>query len=334
MYIPSHFSVTDHQSIHDFVRAHAFATVISTVDGMPCASHVPLVLQTSVEGDRLLGHVARANPHWQAWASDQQLLVIFHGPHSYVSPTWYASGPAVPTWNYMAVHATGTVSLLDDPAATLAALVGSYEAAPLPAELMPPAFVDKLSAHIVAFEIRVEQWEGKFKLSQNRPAVDQAQVARALIARGEAELAQAMPASAVPAAATGLNHLTLAVSDVQRAVQFYVAGLGAQLHAQWDGGAYLTVGPQWLCLSLDPARASSIDSDYTHIAFGAAAAQFAQLCQRLLNCGAREWKANRSEGESFYFLDPDGHQLELHVGDLASRLAACRSQPYAGMIFA
>lgn len=333
MYIPSHFSVTETQSIHDFVRAHAFATVISTVDGMPYASHVPLVLHTGADGDRLQGHVARINPHWQAWSDDAQVLVIFRGPHGYVSPTWYAAGPAVPTWNYMAVHATGTVSLLDDPASTLAALIGSYEAAPLSAELMPPAYVEKLSAHIVAFEIRVDRWEGKSKLSQNRPQVDQAKVARALAARGEAELAHAMQTADAPAAATGLNHLTLAVGDVNRAVRFYVAGLGAQLHAQWDGGAYLTVGAQWLCLSLDPARIHSASPDYTHIAFGVAAAQFAELSQRVLACGAREWKANRSEGESFYFLDPDGHQLELHVGDLASRLAACRNKPYAGMIF-
>ncbi|WP_229709118.1 fosfomycin resistance glutathione transferase [Silvimonas iriomotensis] len=140
-----------------------------------------------------------------------------------------------------------------------------------------------------------------------------------------------------PAAApqvSGINHLTLAVTDVARALRFYVEGLGARLHAQWDGGAYLTVGGQWLCLSLDADRAAHrTTTDYTHLAFSVTPADFAPLCARLAASGAPSWKDNRSEGDSFYFLDPDGHRLELHVGDLASRLASCRVRPYAGMQF-
>jgi catechol 2,3-dioxygenase-like lactoylglutathione lyase family enzyme len=136
---------------------------------------------------------------------------------------------------------------------------------------------------------------------------------------------------------TGLNHLTLAVTDLERSVGFYTGLLGLKLEAQWDGGAYLSLGGLWLCLSLDPARdIRNIEpqpADYTHYAFSIAQAGFAPFCARLRAAGVDEWRKNKSEGDSFYFLDPDGHQLEIHVGDLASRLAACRAQPYAGMRF-
>jgi catechol 2,3-dioxygenase-like lactoylglutathione lyase family enzyme len=134
---------------------------------------------------------------------------------------------------------------------------------------------------------------------------------------------------------TGLNHLTLAVTDVERSAGFYTELLGLKLEAQWDGGAYLSLGGLWLCLSLDPARAIAQQAaDYTHYAFSIAQPDFAPFCARLRAAGVDEWRKNKSEGDSFYFLDPDGHQLEIHVGDLASRLEACRAKPYAGMRFA
>ena len=133
---------------------------------------------------------------------------------------------------------------------------------------------------------------------------------------------------------TGLNHLTLAVTDVERGVGFYRDLLGFRLHAVWDGGAYLALSDLWLCLSLDPARAATAaGADYTHYAFSIVQRDFDVFRARLRATGVAEWRTNRSEGDSFYFLDPDGHQLEVHVGDLASRLAACRARPYAGMRF-
>ena len=120
----------------------------------------------------------------------------------------------------------------------------------------------------------------------------------------------------------GLNHITLAVADMVPAVDFYTHGLGFELAKQWEGGAYLTAGELWLCLSLDPAARRTPHLDYSHLAFDVAGEDFAALRDRLLALGARSWKDNRSEGESFYFLDPDGHKLEIHVGTLASRLAA------------
>ncbi len=129
------------------------------------------------------------------------------------------------------------------------------------------------------------------------------------------------------------NHLTLAVTDLARSFHFYTAVLGLQAHARWDAGAYLGASGVWLCLSLDPTRTQAEAPDYTHYAFGVSHEAFAPLVAQLHAAGVLEWKSNRSEGESFYFLDPDGHRLELHMGDLHSRLAACRATPYAGMVF-
>ena len=120
----------------------------------------------------------------------------------------------------------------------------------------------------------------------------------------------------------GLNHLTLAVRDVGRAVAFYRDVLGFHVAKTWPEGAYLTAGPLWLCLSHDPETRSAPHPDYTHVALDVAAEDFAAVADRITGSQATIWKDNRSEGESLYFLDPDGHKLELHVGTLESRLAA------------
>lgn len=133
---------------------------------------------------------------------------------------------------------------------------------------------------------------------------------------------------------SGLNHLTLAVCNLERSLHFYTTVLGAQCHARWDQGAYLDIGALWLCLALEPSRTPPPLRDYTHFALGIAAEDFARFVAQARALGVQEWKTNRSEGDSFYFLDPDQHQWEVHVGDLRSRLAACRAQPYAGMRFA
>jgi catechol 2,3-dioxygenase-like lactoylglutathione lyase family enzyme len=132
---------------------------------------------------------------------------------------------------------------------------------------------------------------------------------------------------------TGLNHLTLAVSDLNRSLTFYRDVLQLHVEARWDAGAYLSLPGLWLCLSLDPLRKSEPNPDYTHYAFSLSAADFPLFVQRLKSANVAQWRDNRSEGASFYFLDPDGHKLEVHVGDLASRLAACRQKPYADMRF-
>jgi len=122
----------------------------------------------------------------------------------------------------------------------------------------------------------------------------------------------------------GLNHITLATTDLPRAIAFYTGALGLTLEHQWQRGAYLSAGNLWFCLSVEDHV--TLAADYTHFAFDIAAEDYAATCARLEKHGAQEWKANRSEGDSFYFSDPDGHRLELHVGDLASRLAHISQQ--------
>lgn len=132
---------------------------------------------------------------------------------------------------------------------------------------------------------------------------------------------------------TGLNHLTLAVVDLSRSVEFYLALPGFKLAARWEAGAYLSLGDLWLCLSLDESRVSEQPTDYTHYAFSVAQDDFEAVTACLRRLKVTEWKSNSSEGHSFYFADPDGQRLEVHVGSLASRLEQCRRQPYAGMEF-
>ncbi|MCH8497372.1 MAG: fosfomycin resistance glutathione transferase [Marinobacter sp.] len=123
----------------------------------------------------------------------------------------------------------------------------------------------------------------------------------------------------------GLNHLTLAVSDLDRSLSFYRDLLGFQAHVCWAQGAYLSLGELWLCLSVG---AVDCRGDYTHIAFDIAAEDFQRFAAALRSAGVREWKQNCSEGDSLYFLDPDGHQLEAHVGSLDTRLKALIHKPY------
>lgn len=120
-------------------------------------------------------------------------------------------------------------------------------------------------------------------------------------------------------AVRGLNHVTLAVTDVQRSVCFYRDRLGFRLRALWTEGAYLEAGPLWLCLSQDDHAAGRPHPDYSHLALDVDADTFSALAGSLAGC-ADLWRDNRSEGDSLYFLDPDGHRLELHVGSLQSRL--------------
>ena len=129
---------------------------------------------------------------------------------------------------------------------------------------------------------------------------------------------------------TDLNHITLAVADVERSLLLYRDVLGCTVRAVWPDGAYLEVGSLWLCLSRDDAAGSRPHPDYTHLAFSVAEADYEALSGRLRSeCVI--WKEDRSEGSSIYFLDPDGHKLEIHVGTLETRLSHYRRHPPEGM---
>ncbi|MEM0953411.1 MAG: VOC family protein [Pseudomonadota bacterium] len=123
---------------------------------------------------------------------------------------------------------------------------------------------------------------------------------------------------------TGINHITFAVADLERSLRFYRDTLGCAEVYAWSGGAYLDAGGTWLCLSVDAS--ASGNSDYTHVAFDVAPEDFKTLSARVIESGAELWKDNVSEGDSLYFCCPDGHRLEVHVGDLQSRLAAITSR--------
>jgi transcriptional regulator len=202
MYIPTAFRADDRAALYDLIERHGFGTLVSVVDGEPFATHLPFVLDRS--RGVLLGHVARANPHARALAG-AAALAIFQGPHAYVSPSWYATAPVVPTWNYAAAHVYGTASLLDEPRLVelLQRLVRQYEAGrerPWAMDL-PADYMAKMVRAVVGFEVPLTRVEGKFKLSQNRPAEDRAGVIRALAAGGaaERELAEFMTRFAPPA---------------------------------------------------------------------------------------------------------------------------------------
>lgn len=126
----------------------------------------------------------------------------------------------------------------------------------------------------------------------------------------------------------GLNHITLAVGDLEQSLMFYTEVLGFKGHVKWNKGAYLSLGELWLCLALDPP---DVSSDYTHYALDIAADKFDVMANRIVQAGVKQWKQNKSEGQSLYFLDPNGHKLELHVGGLAQRLGSLKQKPYAGL---
>lgn len=127
---------------------------------------------------------------------------------------------------------------------------------------------------------------------------------------------------------TGLNHLTIAVRDLETAFAFYKEVLGFQPLMRHAKGAYFLAGDLWFCLEFDPATRVEALPEYTHFAFSVAPADFQEMLDRISEAGAKIWKVNSSEGESIYFLDPDGHKLEIHVGSWKSRMAALRKNPW------
>jgi transcriptional regulator len=191
MYIPKAFCEDDLTTLHALMQNDSFATLITQHDGVPFASHLPLLLRPE-EGPygTLVGHMARANPQWRDFDATREVLVIFQGPHAYISPSWYEVHPSVPTWNYAAVHAYGTPQLIDDSATLyelLHALVHTYEA-PMPqpwAFDLPADYVHNMMQGIVGFTMRISRLEGKCKLSQNRSLGDQKRVTVALEKQGD-----------------------------------------------------------------------------------------------------------------------------------------------------
>jgi transcriptional regulator len=195
MYVPQSFRISDEAELEGFMQRFDFATVISAPPAGLMVSHVPVVVRRGAEGLVLEGHVARANPHWKVMDGVLPSLVIFNGPHAYVSPTWYASAPAVPTWSYAVVHAHGRLrarpekEFLETVVARLTARYEDRRARPWRLEDTPPEFRDGLLSAIVGFEMAVERIDGKYKLGQTRPAEDRAATVAGLEAEGTGEAA-------------------------------------------------------------------------------------------------------------------------------------------------
>lgn len=166
------------------MRANPFAILISTIQDGPFATHLPLFVRESEEKLVLRGHVAKANPHWQYLEQQPQCLTIFHGAHSYISPTNYTARESVPTWNYAAVHLYGNARLMstqEDLMTMLHELMNTFEPAYRQQwEDLGEKYRENMLRQIVGFEIEVTKLEGKFKLSQNRTRQDQSNVIASL----------------------------------------------------------------------------------------------------------------------------------------------------------
>ncbi|MED1900329.1 transcriptional regulator [Bacillus thuringiensis] len=169
MYIPKYFAIQDEEMKYEIMEQNSFATLFSQHNGEPYATHLPLLLNR--EPLTLHGHFARPNEQWKDIGT-QQVLAIFQGPHSYISPSWYETNNAVPTWNYVAVHVYGELEIVEDEKTlvdSLQDLVSKYEDPESTYSLndVDPNYMGGLSKGIVGFKIKINKIEGKAKLSQN-----------------------------------------------------------------------------------------------------------------------------------------------------------------------
>ncbi len=189
MYIPRHFEVTDDDQIIAFIEANGFGQLISSVQGKLFSSHIPFLL--SSDKQKLVGHLAKQNPQ-HSDIDTQSVLVTLQGPHAYISPSWYRS-PGVPNWNYQAVHIYGVCQVFDDREKLkklVESLTGKYESSfQVPWQ---PIYKASMLGAIIGIEITIDEIQGKFKLSQNRPAKDKQRVIEQLSKSGSINLARAM----------------------------------------------------------------------------------------------------------------------------------------------
>jgi transcriptional regulator len=184
VYIPEFNRQEDRSTILAFMRANPFAILVTTAEGVPFATHLPLLVDESGEHVVVQGHMARANAHWKSMKESEESLVIFHGPHAYVSPSLYEIQESVPTWNYAAVHVYGQPTLFSDEEflkATLHRMITTFDSSYLAQwPELSEQYRSRMMKHIVGFEIRAKRLEAKFKLSQNRTKGEQARVIQCL----------------------------------------------------------------------------------------------------------------------------------------------------------
>jgi transcriptional regulator len=182
MYVPGHFAESDAAKLSRLIGENGFGLLVTVTERKPVASHVPFLYEK--ERNVLLAHVARANPQWQHFSNDADVMVVFQGPHAYVSPSWYRA-PGVPTWNYAVAHVYGRARALEDAAALkgiVEKLTAKYESHY--EKPWTPAYDPRMLNAIVGIEVAITEVQGKFKLSQNRPADDRAAVIERLDSSG------------------------------------------------------------------------------------------------------------------------------------------------------
>lgn len=193
VYLPPAFTEKRPDVLLEHIERYDFGMLVTHGAAGLVASHIPFLIKHDGERLHLHGHLARPNPQLGDLARGGEVLAIFHGPHAYISPNWYTTGPSVPTWNYVDVHAYGTVQLVEDAEwlrRFLVRLSERHEARNPVAWRMqdlPEAYVETMLKGIVGLDIAITRLEGKYKLSQNRPAADRPRVIAALEAQGYPE---------------------------------------------------------------------------------------------------------------------------------------------------
>ena len=175
------------EDLNEFIRQNSFGILISSVDGKPVATHIPMYL--SDDGKTLTGHIARANSQWKNWNTSLEVLSVFQGPHTYISSSWY-DHENVPTWNYIAVHVYGKIRIIENEEllASLKSLVHKYEkksAKPVSVEGMSEKYVMEQMRGIVGMEITISKIEAAYKLSQNRDEKNHANIVSELEKQGD-----------------------------------------------------------------------------------------------------------------------------------------------------
>ena len=196
MYVPRRYDEKDTEKIHAFIKENSFAILVSVKDGLPVGTHIPLALEKNAQGaDVLVGHISRGNEQKYTLADGAKVLAIFPGPHAYISPRWYTA-IQVPTWNYISVHVYGTVTIIEGEAlrAALSRLMNTYEQhrpRPVTMEEIPEKMLADELRGIVGFEIKIDEIQAAYKLSQNRDEQSYHQVIGELSTGDETERAVA-----------------------------------------------------------------------------------------------------------------------------------------------
>jgi transcriptional regulator len=196
MYISTIYQNHDQAEIKAFIAANSFGLLINTVAGRPYATHIPLLLTTNAAGEEVLaGHISKANSQWKTFVEPSEVLVVFSGPHTYISSSWYDHAN-VPTWNYIAIHIYGSLQIVDETTLRndLRSLVNKHEAASAKPVVMgsddlPEKMVTREMRGIIGFHIKINEIQAAYKLSQNRDDHNHTNIISELHKTGDAQAA-------------------------------------------------------------------------------------------------------------------------------------------------